>query len=155
VKRLKLFARLETNGLTRWNGNFGTRSGIATDTSFPRPDIEYSKASQLNAISFTERLFHRLKYSLNRHLCFGLRDAGSINNLIDNIELYQAPSAAAMIPWTPRGRRRNLNDKKEVSCLSIGVLESDLRQPTHAFFAGPSMAKCQLFKLMLKMHLEI
>ena len=152
MKRLKLFTRLETNGLPRRNGNFSTRSRIATDTCFPRPDIEYSEASQLNAISFTERLFHRFKYSLDRHLRFGLCDAGSINNLIDNVELYQAPSAAAMIPWTPRWRRRNLNDKKEVSCLSIRVWESNARQLALAFFAGLTKGKMPIFQLILKMH---
>jgi hypothetical protein len=152
VKGLKLFTRLETNGLPGRNGNFRTRSRIATDTCFPRPDIEYSEASQLNAISFTERLFHRFKYSLYRHLCFGLCDAGSINNLIDNVELYQAPSAAAMIPWTPRGRRRNLNDKKEVSCLSIKVWESDAWQQALAFFARVIKGKMPDFSTNTKMR---
>jgi hypothetical protein len=121
VKGLKLFTGLEANGLTRRDCNFGARPRIAADASFPRPDIEYSEAPQLDAISFTERFFHRLKYSLYRHLCFGFCDAGTINYLVDNVELYQAPSAAAIVPWTPRRRRRNLNDKKEVSCLSIEV----------------------------------
>jgi len=96
---LQFLARLEAHGLSRWNGNLGSRTRIPADPGLPRLDVEDTEPSQFDAIAVSESLLHTLKNSLDRHLGLGLGDTGFIDDFVNNIQLY--PSSLLRVPDAP------------------------------------------------------
>jgi hypothetical protein len=87
INRLQFFSRLETHGFAWRNGNLGAGTGIASNASFARAHIEYSKSPQFNALTMSERLLHAFEDSFHRQLGFGFGDAGSCYYFVDDVEL--------------------------------------------------------------------
>jgi hypothetical protein len=84
---MELFARLKANGFARSNGDFGTGSGIATDTGFPRLNGKDAESAKFNAVSSDQGLLHAIEYGVYRSLCFSSWQAGTLNNPLYKILL--------------------------------------------------------------------
>src|SRR5712691_4819202 len=67
IDGLQLLAWLKAHGLAGWDRHLGAGARIATDAGLARPDIEYTKSPQFNAIAFGESCF--------------------VNHFINNVEL--------------------------------------------------------------------
>src|SRR5689334_11138840 len=93
VQGLKLFTRFETYGFPGRNRNLGSSSRISADAGLSRAHVKNSKAPQLDTISLAERLLHSLEYRFDRHLRFCFCDAGSVDDLVNDVQLDQAASA--------------------------------------------------------------
>src|SRR5215469_13303524 len=95
IDRLQLFSRLEAHSFARRNVHLSAGARVAPDTSLARPDIEDSKAAQLNAFAMGQSLFHAAEYGLDRQFGFCLGDAGFVNHFVNDVELNHrsAPSS--------------------------------------------------------------
>jgi hypothetical protein len=82
---LQLLARLEAHCLSGRDGNLRSRARIPPDTGFTRFEIENAKATQFDAVTLLESLLHGFEDSLDRHLGFGLGNAGPIHYFVDNV----------------------------------------------------------------------
>jgi hypothetical protein len=84
---MKFFARLEANCFAWSNGDFSPGPGIAPNAGFAWFDGEDPEAAQLDAVARDEGLLHAVKNSVNRRLCFGSWQSGSLNNPLYKILL--------------------------------------------------------------------
>ena len=84
---MKLFARLEADCFTWSNGHFGTCPGIAADAGFTWLDGEDTETAQFDAVARDEGLLHAVEDGVNRRLCFGSRQSGTLNNPLYKILL--------------------------------------------------------------------
>jgi hypothetical protein len=87
---LQFLAGFEAHGLPWRNTYFGARPGIPADSGLAGPDVKDTKAAKLNAIVSGEGLFHGLEDRLDSDFRFGFGDASTIDDVVDDIELYQA-----------------------------------------------------------------
>jgi len=88
-KRLKLFSRFEADGLTRLDINLCPRARVSSNTGLAGLHVENAKSSQLYPFSLGQGLLHRLEDSLHGNFGLGLCNAGPVDNIIDEIKLYQ------------------------------------------------------------------
>ncbi len=86
---MQFFAGFEPNRLARRDINHRSGPRIASDTSLAGPHIEDAKASQLNAVTTSQRLLQALKHRV--YSCFRLvaRQAGAFNDVMNNVLFYQ------------------------------------------------------------------
>ena len=77
---MKLLARLEADGLSRSDRDFGAGAWVAPDSGFSRFDSEDTKATELDAISFNQRPFHAFEDGVDRCFCLGARQSGAFDN---------------------------------------------------------------------------
>jgi hypothetical protein len=87
LKRLQVFARLESDCLTGRNVYFGSRSRVSPNAGLSRLDGEYSKTPQFNPIVGFQRIFHTVEDRIYSLLGFGFADACSFHDLINKIQL--------------------------------------------------------------------
>jgi hypothetical protein len=87
VEQMELFAGLEANCLAWSNRHFGACPGIAADAGFPWLNGEDPEAAQLDAITRDESLLHTIEDGVNRRLCFGSGQSGTLNNPLYKILL--------------------------------------------------------------------
>ena len=83
AERLKILARLETDGLTGRNGDLGAGAWIASDSGFAGLDGEDAKAAELDTIAPAQGLLHRFKDGIHGGLCLGPWKAGALNYPLD------------------------------------------------------------------------
>jgi hypothetical protein len=88
-KRLQFFPGFETDGLAGQDVNLGTRARVSSDSGLARLHVEDAESTQLYPLSLGQGLLHRTKYSFDGNLSFGLRDSGTVDDIIDKIELNQ------------------------------------------------------------------
>jgi hypothetical protein len=88
-KLLQFLAWFETDGLSWGYRNLGARARIASDAGFPGPDIEDPETAELDPLSLTERALHALEHGLHGHFGLRLRDAGPVDDFVDDIRFYQ------------------------------------------------------------------
>ena len=86
LDRLQLFAWLEANSFAWRNGNLSSGARIAANAGFAGTHIEDAKSAQLNAVAFGQRALHALKNRLHCHFSFGLGNAGTVDDLINDVE---------------------------------------------------------------------
>jgi hypothetical protein len=86
LKRLQVFARLESHGFSRRDIHFRTRAGIPADTGFSRFYRKHTKAAQLDPIIGLEGVFHAIEDGVDCLLRFGLADSRPLHDLIHEIE---------------------------------------------------------------------
>ena len=103
LDRLQFLAGLESHGLARRNRNLRAGARVTTNSSFARPNVEYAKSPQLNAVALGQRTLHAFKHRLYGHFGFGLGDAGPVDNFVDDVELDHRGSSPRKISV-----RRNL-----------------------------------------------
>ncbi|MCU1319980.1 MAG: hypothetical protein JWP98_1498 [Edaphobacter sp.] len=84
---MELFARLEANRFAWSDRDFGTGSGIATDTRLPGLNGEDAEAAKFNAVSSDQGLLHAIEDGVYRSLCFCSWQAGTLNNPLYKILL--------------------------------------------------------------------
>ncbi len=98
IQRVQLLARLESHSLPRRNAYLGAGPRVAPDPRLPRPNAENAKSAQLNPVACSQGLLQSFKYRVN--CCFGLRSrqAGALNNVMDEILLDQ---------WMPLGLKKS------------------------------------------------
>jgi hypothetical protein len=84
---LQLFARLETDRLTRGDIDLLAGTWITADTSLAGLNIENAEAAELDPIPAAQGVLHGLKYRF--HGVFGLcaRYICASDNCVDNVEL--------------------------------------------------------------------
>jgi hypothetical protein len=87
---LQFLAGFEAYGLPWRNAYLGTRPGIPADSGLAGPDVKDTKAAQFNAVVSGKGLFHGLKDRLDSYFRFGFGDASAIDDVVDDIQLYQA-----------------------------------------------------------------
>ena len=102
LKRLQVFAGLETHSLSGRDVDFGTSAGIPTDSRFSRFDREDAKASQLNPIVSLESVLHAIENRVDGLFRFRFADSRSLDDLIYEIEFDH---------WNLRFRVRNCRRK--------------------------------------------
>jgi len=89
LQLLKLFPRLESHGFAGRNSHFGAGARITADPRLSRTHVEDAEAAQFNPFAVSQRALHAFENSLDGHLRFGLGDAGSVDDFIDDVELNQ------------------------------------------------------------------
>jgi hypothetical protein len=87
IKQMKFFAGLEANCLPGSNGDFSACSGIAANAGFAWFYGEDTEAAQFDAVARDEGLLHAVEDRVNRRLCFGSRQSGTLNNPLYKILL--------------------------------------------------------------------
>ncbi len=105
VDEMKLFTGFEPDSLSGSYLNFGSSSGVSTDSGLPWFDGKDTKASKLDSVACNEGLFHALENSVYRSLCFCSWQAGPLNNPLYEILFYHS--------WPPS---LALNSGKDVVC---------------------------------------
>ncbi len=88
-KRLEFFPWLEADGLAGKDIDLGSGARVSSNSRFPGLYVKNPESPQFYPLSFGQGLLHRLEYSLNGNLCFGLRNAGTVDDIVDKIELNQ------------------------------------------------------------------
>jgi len=86
---VEFLARLESDGLSRRDADLGSGAWIASDTGFARTDAEDAKSAQLNAVARGEGLLEAFKDGIYGGLSLGPRQAGSLDDVMNNILLDQ------------------------------------------------------------------
>jgi hypothetical protein len=84
---MKFFARLEPNCFAGGNRNFSACPGIPANAGLPRFHGEDAEAPQFNAVASDEGLLHAVEDRVNRRLCFGSWQSGTLNNPLYKILL--------------------------------------------------------------------
>src|SRR5690242_13386437 len=90
LDRLQLFARLETNRLTRRNINLLARAGVTANACFARFHVEDTEATKLDSATAAQCTFHCFKNRLHSLLGLSARYVGTADNRVHNIELDHA-----------------------------------------------------------------
>src|SRR5437016_1238321 len=86
LKRLQVFAWLESHGLAGRDIHFRSGPRVPANAGLPRFYGKHSKASQLNAIVGLEGIFHAIEDRVDCLLRFRLAHSGPLNDLIHKIE---------------------------------------------------------------------
>jgi hypothetical protein len=89
VEGMQFLAGLEAHCFARRDANFGTGSGVASDSGFPGADAEYAEAPQLNAIAGGHGLFETFEDGVDGGFRFGSRQAGPLDDVVHYILLDQ------------------------------------------------------------------
>jgi hypothetical protein len=84
---VELFAGLEANSFAWSDRDFGTGSGIATNTCLPRLNGEDAEPAKFNAVSGNQVLLHAIEDGVYRSLCFCPWQTGTLNNPLYKILL--------------------------------------------------------------------
>lgn len=82
---MKFFSGFETDGSAWSDGNFSTRSWIATDSRFPGFDAEDAKAAQFDTIAGGKSVFHTEKHGIDGSLRLDAGQPGALRNFMHNI----------------------------------------------------------------------
>src|SRR5579883_31534 len=93
LQRLQLLAGLEAHGLSWGNRNLRAGARIAPDAGLARFDVEDAETPQFDAVALFESFLHRLEYGLHRHFGLRFRDAGPVDDLVDDVQLDQNASS--------------------------------------------------------------
>jgi hypothetical protein len=91
---MKLFARLEADGLAWGDADLSAGSGIATNSSFTRTDAENAKSAQFDALAGGQGLLEALEYGIHRSLCLGARETGALDYMMDDVLFNQRGNLA-------------------------------------------------------------
>jgi hypothetical protein len=86
---LQFLAGFEAHGLSWRNAYFGARPGITADSGLAGSHVKDTKTAKFNAVISGQSLLHGFEDGLDRDFRFGLGDAGAVDNVINDIELYQ------------------------------------------------------------------
>lgn len=102
-KNVEVFSGLEADGLAGSDRHLGTRPWISPDTGFPRFDREHAESSQLDAVSFGERLLHGLEDGVDRCLGLGAYEPGPFDDALDEILFDQRGTFQSLLLGCPTG----------------------------------------------------
>jgi hypothetical protein len=86
LKRLQVFAWLESHGLSGRDIHFRSGPRVPADARLPRFYRKHAEASQLNAIVGLEGILHAIEDGIDCLLRFSLAHSGPLNDLIHKIE---------------------------------------------------------------------
>ena len=89
IQGVKLFARLEANGLARRDADFRSGPGVAANARLAGPDAEDAEAAQFNAVAGCQSLFEALKDGVHGGFRFGAGQPGALNDVMNDILLDQ------------------------------------------------------------------
>ena len=79
-EEVQLIAGLEAHRFAWGDGNFGSGAWVAADAGLAGLDSEDAEATEFDAVSGDERLFHAVEDGVNRSLCLGSWQTGALNN---------------------------------------------------------------------------
>jgi hypothetical protein len=88
-KRLQFLPGFEADGFAGQDVDLGARARVSSDSRLARLHVEDTESAQLYPFSLGQGLLHRTKYSFDGNLSFGLCDSGTVDDIIDKIELNQ------------------------------------------------------------------
>jgi hypothetical protein len=108
VEQMQFLARLETHRFARSNRDLGSSARVAADTGLARTDIEDAKAAQFDTIAVGQGLLEAFEDGVDRGLCLDAREAGPLNDVVDDVlfnqcfspgisEIFQPPDAGVML----------------------------------------------------------
>src|ERR1700722_301444 len=89
LQSLQLFAGFESYSLAGRNGHLGAGPGIASDSGLAGLDVEDAETAQFDAISLLEGFLHGFEDRLHGHFSLGFRNAGLVDDFVDDIEFDQ------------------------------------------------------------------
>src|SRR5215831_16096701 len=97
LKRLQVFARLETNGLSGRDVHFRAGPGVPADAGLPRFHGKHTKAAQLDPIIGLEGVFHAIENGVDCLLRFRLADSRPLHDLIHKIEFDHWKTSVSLL----------------------------------------------------------
>jgi len=98
--RLKLLARLKTDGLARRDGHFFSGARITPDAALARLNYENAKTTQLNPIASRQCFLHRMKQRIDGLFGLQFRNAGLVGETIDNIQFdHERGLRSGFVDW--------------------------------------------------------
>jgi hypothetical protein len=86
---LQFLAGFEAHGLPWRNAYFRARPGITADSGLAGFYVKDTKAAKFNTVSSGQSLLHGLEDGLDSDFRLGLGDACAIDDLVNDIQLYQ------------------------------------------------------------------
>ena len=89
VQGMEFFSRFETDCFAGGDTDFSSGAGIAADPGFACADAEDAKSAQFDALSRGQSLFEALENRIHGGLCLGSRQAGALDNVMDDVLLNQ------------------------------------------------------------------
>jgi hypothetical protein len=131
---VQFLARFKADGFTGRNADFSPGAGIAANPGFAGTDAENAESTQFNALTRGQGLLQALKDRIHRGLCLGARQAGALDNLMDNVLFNQwgILAGATGIECTTTYSAdatdfaANMELKNELSCFSPEEKQSTL-----------------------------
>src|SRR5215831_16529674 len=94
-KRLKFFAGLKANSLTRRDIDLLAGARVAADAGLAWLDIKHAEAAKLDALTAAQRSFHSFKNRFERLLGFGSGYVCLRDDRVNDIELDHKSSRSA------------------------------------------------------------
>lgn len=85
VEQMQFLPRLEADGASRRDWNFGARSRVASNAGFPGLDAEHAKAAQFDAVPGSERIFHACKDGIYGSLGFHAWQSCPLRNFMHHV----------------------------------------------------------------------
>jgi hypothetical protein len=82
---VEVFAGFETDGLAGGNADFGSGARVAPNAGLARFHGEDSEATQLNAITCDQRLFHAAEDGVDGSLCLGSGKSSPLDNPLNQV----------------------------------------------------------------------
>ncbi len=82
---MEVFSRLETNGFSWGDADFGSGAGISSDAGFARFYGEYAESAELDAVAFGEGLLHGFEDGVDGGLGLGSNEPGPLDHPLDEI----------------------------------------------------------------------
>jgi hypothetical protein len=89
IQRMQLFAGLESDSFAWSYAHFGSRTRVASNAGFTGPHAEDAKSAKLNAIARGESLLETFKDSIDSSFGLRSRQAGALDDVMDNVLLNQ------------------------------------------------------------------
>jgi len=91
---VELFTRLESDRFAWGDVDFGTGAGISADPSFAGTDTENAESAQFDALACSQSLLEALEDRIHRRLCFGARQPGALDDVMDDVLFNQRGNLA-------------------------------------------------------------
>src|SRR5438477_6794505 len=141
VNRLQLLSWLEAYRLTGRDGNLRSGARISSDTGFSRPDVEYPKAPQLNAIALGEGSLHAFENSFHGRLGLGFGNASLVDHFVDDVQLnHRRLPAAGSLRSTKWLMLRDITEIVN-GRFEVAVWVSDIRSLVSALVSFVSLVR--------------
>ncbi len=94
---MKILSRLETDGFSRGDRDFGAGAWVASDARLARLDGEDAESAELNAVSFGERLLHGFEDRVYGGFGLGADEAGALDDSLDEVLFDQTDSLSCVL----------------------------------------------------------